>query len=183
MVKCMSPVSNSPPCNDAGKKKSICLWREERSDCAMTVRSASRSPPPYCRYGVVYLSALVGIEFVCWLLANLGSRKPSRREGSVACSSQLLVVSLPMRVVVDAWPHLLDRFSCIRRFMKPVGWSGTDQGSGYTPAEEKAPEGALASYERHSPPRRLRRWLRSPHPRGRCSRASGPRRARRGTQL
>eukprot|EP00965_Chrysotila_dentata_P004602 149885-Pleurochrysis_carterae.AAC.2 len=36
--------------------------------------------------------------------------------------------------LVYAWPHLLDRSSCIRRFMKPIGRSGTDHRSGvYTP--------------------------------------------------
>eukprot|EP00965_Chrysotila_dentata_P164558 5432206-Pleurochrysis_carterae.AAC.2 len=40
----------------------------------------------------------------------------------------------------------LDRFSCTRRFMKPVGWSGTDKEAGNTSTGEKAAEGALSPY-------------------------------------
>eukprot|EP00965_Chrysotila_dentata_P257405 6212877-Pleurochrysis_carterae.AAC.4 len=75
-AKCMSPVFNTPPCDDAGEKRSICLWHEKGSDCAsglaananlhtrwqrhlfrvafeVSVQSASISfPPPYYWHGV-----------------------------------------------------------------------------------------------------------------------------------
>eukprot|EP00965_Chrysotila_dentata_P036106 1202161-Pleurochrysis_carterae.AAC.1 len=42
MVKCMPPVFNTPPCDDAGERRSIRLWHEAWSDSCAQTRARQR---------------------------------------------------------------------------------------------------------------------------------------------
>eukprot|EP00965_Chrysotila_dentata_P260182 6213807-Pleurochrysis_carterae.AAC.5 len=74
----------------------------------VTVRTGSAvraTGPPRTAGSMGSSKRVVAMESVCWLRAALSRRGSSQ-------------------------PLLANRSSCIQRFMKPVGWSGTDQGSG-----------------------------------------------------